>query len=214
MIFSELLPVVPVFLLEDLVVIALDDERAREAIEGVERGRAVLVRVIPVRSRRLAGLVRPAFLVCGQLERIHEPAGRVLRELSGVDCRLIGCPQAIAGCLDEGLLLLSVALRHFRPGRGDARLGHHFLEVFDPGRLRRGGVGHDLLEDVVAEAIGIGVRAVKMDVRGARAMEAVGESVLGRIERRIGRLVAAVLRIRLAVRGDERIRKTSCRRPY
>ena len=53
-------PTVAVPVIQIVVVFPFDDEGARHAVGDVDSGRAVLVRVIPMRARRLAHDQRPA----------------------------------------------------------------------------------------------------------------------------------------------------------
>ena len=191
---------------EAVVLVAFDDQRAGHAVVQVHRGRAVLVRVIPMGPRRLTHAQARAGSTSGifrQHEAGRECADVVLREravrdgpsFAGHSCCAAGlpCPSAISNCCCHVVYVAGRSLHTPGPWRQVVGPQPLFAVVEEPAEiLARHGFGDDWLpvaprrgasvqEDVVAGAVRVGVRTVEVDVARRRAVETIRVGIPSRL---------------------------------
>ena len=154
-----------------IVIRPFNDEHSRQSVEHVQGRGAVLVGVIPMRPRRLSRRVGASFRgILRQHEVIRECADEVLRPRAARDPVLVRFQQIGRQQL---FLFIPVIGRQVAECGWD-RLFEDLIKDLRPLRLRRSVlVGNDLHEDVVAEAVGAGVRPVKVEICRAGAVKAI-----------------------------------------
>ena len=182
-----------------VVVFSLDHERAGHAVFNIDRGRAVLMRVIPVGAGGLAhpqraGADRLVDGLAGQGEAVWDGADIILRP-AVMNVLRVQIPQRLRRIFDL-IRLEQVGLpgnpvgRHVRPTRGPwvervglqlrGAVGEEFT-IGDHGLFGRGGElalviarqWADLKVHVVRGRVGAGVGAVEMHVGRAGRMQAI-----------------------------------------